>query len=52
MGRRKVYGVADFQRYHPGIHLEGEGKPLKTFPKVAGLGRESKPGLPNERCVG
>jgi len=33
MGRRKVYGVADLERYHPGIHLEGEGKPLKTFPR-------------------
>jgi len=33
MGRRKVCGVADMERYHTGVHVEGEGKPLVTFPR-------------------
>jgi len=48
---KKVQDVADLQMCHPGIHL-GKGGPLKNIPKVAGLGRESNPGLPNERCLG
>jgi len=35
-------------RFSPG----GGRKTTESLPKVAGLGRESNPGLPNERCVG
>ena len=52
MDRRKVYGVADLERYHPGIHLEGKKKHTVNLTTVAGVGPESNPGLPYNRCVG
>ena len=40
---REVHGVADFQRYRPGIHSQGEGISHYIFPRWLRTGIEPGP---------